>query len=193
MPIAGAGGGSMRKRNAALAVAPAPALKLDLGCGTRKVEGFLGVDVLAFDGVDVVHDLRTPWPWADASVGEVTCSHFVEHLTNPERIHFWNELGRVLVPGGTARIVTPHWSHACAYGDPSHQWPPMSEWAYYYLNRSWRDVNAPHVPLVCDFDFVIGGAWEQWLEVRNTDTRTFAMQHYVNSWRDLIATLTKRA
>jgi hypothetical protein len=167
-------------------------VKLDFGCGKNKQPGFIGVDSLAFEGVDIVADLRQPWQWADDSVDEVHSSHFVEHLTNPERVHFWNELGRVLKKGATARIITPHWSNACAYGDPTHQWPPMSEWAAYYLNKDWRDVNAPHAPLTCDFDFVIGGGWDSWLETRSMDTKMFAMSKYINSYRDLIFTLTKK-
>lgn len=173
-------------------VEQAAPLKLDIGCGKNKQAGFHGVDAIAFDGVDTVHDIRQEWPWAADSVDEVHCSHFVEHLTNAERIHFWNELGRVLKKGAVARIITPHWSNACAYGDPTHQWPPMSEWAAYYLNKAWRDVNAPHAPLTCDFDFVVGGSWDPWLETRNMDTRMFAMSRYINSYRDLIFTLTKR-
>jgi hypothetical protein len=46
------------------------------------------------------------------------------------------------------------------------------------------------VPLTCDFDYVVGGSWDQWLEVRQE--KTFPMAHYINSWRDLIFTLTKR-
>ena len=78
-------------------------LKLDLGCGKNPREGFIGVDSRKF-GQQIVADLRKPWPWADASVEEVNCSHFVEHLTAPERIHFVNELYRVLVPEGKACI-----------------------------------------------------------------------------------------
>jgi SAM-dependent methyltransferase len=167
-------------------------VRLDFGCGPNKQPGFIGVDSIAFEGVDIVADLREPWQWADNSVDEVHSSHFVEHLTNPERIHFWNELGRVLKKGGVARIITPHWSNACAYGDPTHQWPPMSEWAAYYLNKDWRDANAPHAPLTCDFDFVIGGGWDAWLETRSMDTKMFAMSKYINSYRDLIFTLTKK-
>lgn len=168
-------------------------LKIDIGCGKNKQLGFKGVDSLDFEGVDIVLDVRqTPWPWEDESVDEVHSSHFVEHLTNNERIGFWNELHRVLKKGGQARIITPHWSNACAYGDPTHQWPPMSEWAVYYLNKDWRDSNAPHAPLTCDFDFVIGGSWDPWLETRNQETKMFSMSKYINSYRDLIITLTKK-
>lgn len=168
------------------------ALKLDLGCGKNKcAPDFVGVDSIAFPGVEQVVDLRQPWPWVDGEVDEVHSSHTVEHFTNVERVHFWNELYRVLKPGGTARIVVPNWSHACAYGDPTHQWPPMSEWAALYLNKAWRDANAPHVGLTCDFDYGTAGSWDQWLETRNPETKQFAMLRYVNSHRDLIFNLTK--
>src|ERR1700751_2644070 len=92
-------------------------LKLDLGCGTRKKDGFVGVDIRNFKGVDKVADLTKGWPWKNNSVDEVYCSHFIEHLEVPERIHFVNELYRVLKPGATALIITPHWCSHRAYGD----------------------------------------------------------------------------
>ncbi|MCY7387795.1 MAG: class I SAM-dependent methyltransferase, partial [Burkholderiales bacterium] len=104
-------------------------MKLDLGCGLKKQEGHVGVDSLSLPGVDVVADLRVaPWPWPDGSVDRVFSAHFVEHLTAAERIIFFNEVWRVLKPGAEAEIITPDWSHASAYGDPTHQWPPMSHW-----------------------------------------------------------------
>ena len=113
-------------------------VKLDLGCGVHKKEGFVGVDSIAFAGVDVVADLRTRWPWDDGSVDEVHASHFVEHLTANERTHFCNELFRVLKVGGKATVIVPHWGNHRAYGDPTHQWPPVSEFWFYYLSRAWR-------------------------------------------------------
>jgi hypothetical protein len=169
-------------------------IKIDLGCGKNKMAGFSGVDSIAFDDVDHVFNMgKDKWPWGDGTVSEAHSSHAVEHLDATERLHFWHELYRVLKKGAQARIVTPHWSNACAYGDLSHKWPPMSEWYAYYLNKGWRDVNAPHIPLdPVDFDFVVGGSWDGWLEVRNMDTRVFAMSRYINSYRDLIVTLTKK-
>jgi hypothetical protein len=168
-------------------------IKLDIGCGPRKQEGFTGVDIQVFPGVDVVHDVRiTPWPWEDSSVDEVFSSHFLEHLSGEERIGFFNELHRVMKPQAKAVIITPDWSHACAYGDPTHKWPPLSGWYQLYLNKQWRDINAPHVEYTCDFDWVVGGSWDEWLNVRNQETRIFAMGHYINSQRDLHVTLVKR-
>lgn len=170
---------------------PAPLLRLDLGCGKNPRQGFEGVDSLDFGQKHKI-DLRQPWPWADESVDEVHSSHFVEHLTGAERIHFFNELGRVLKKGARAFIITPDWTNDCAYGDPTHQWPPMSRWYPLYLHKDWRAGNAPHVGYTCDFDYTIGGSWDGWLETRNMEFKLFAMQRYTNSLRDLQVTLTKR-
>lgn len=190
----------MAKKAAKLkAVEVAGPLRLDLGCGGRKAEGWRGVDQYAMDGVDDVVDLRKAWPWADGSVDEARCSHFLEHLTARERVHFANELYRVMRKGATCQIITPSWSHDCAYGDPTHQWPPISGWTFLYWNKEWRDTQAPHADvkydpagLACDFDYTIGGSWDQWLNTRNNEMRVFAMQRYVNSQRDIVVTLTRR-
>jgi hypothetical protein len=190
----------MAKRKSALAVAPVPAtLRLDFGCGPHKREGFEGVDSIAFPGVDHVVDLRQAWPWADNSVAEAHASHFVEHLTGLERVHFVNELYRVLVPGGTCTVIVPHWASCRAYGDFTHQWPPVSEFWFYYLSKEWRAGNAPHndvahVPhgLSCDFEATWGYSMRQDLHARNQDFQQAALQNYKEAAQDIIATLKKR-
>lgn len=167
-------------------------MKLDLGCGKNKREGFLGVDSRAFDGVDVVADLRQPWPWQDGEVEEVHCSHFLEHLTGPERIHFVNELYRVLAPGGKATVITPHWASCRAYGDLTHQWPPVSEFWFYYLSKSWREGNAPHNDEYrCDFAATWGYSLNQALLSRNAEYQQHALAFWKEAAQDTIATLTK--
>lgn len=168
-------------------------LRLDLGCGKNKKEGFTGVDSRKFDGVDIVADLTKPWQWYDAIIEEVHCSHFVEHLTAPERIHFVNELHRVMRPGAKATIVTPHWCSTRAYGDLTHQWPPVCEMWYFYLNRKWRDENAPHNDeYTCDFDATWGYGIHGALLTRNQEFQQFAINNYKEAATDIIATLTKR-
>ena len=193
-------------------------LRLDLGCGKNTPEGWEGVDAIDFGQKHVFslvkenkkwyrqnHEYRlgdrelppdepqfVSWPWADNSVDEVRTSHFLEHLTNVERVFFFNELYRVMKKDATALIVTPNWSHACAYGDPTHQWPPMSQWFPLYLHKDWRATNGPHSGYTCHFDHVIAGSWDAGLETKTMEVRQFAMGNYINGWRDLIVTLTKR-
>jgi hypothetical protein len=144
------------------------------------------------------------------------CSHFLEHLTQQERVHFANELYRVLVPGvyqggapvaGFARIITPHWCAARAYGDPTHRWPPVSEWMYYYWNRIWRmgdpamgaGPNAPHADMEhnpegynCDFDWNIAGSFNPALMVKSDGFKQDAVQWFKEAFQDTIATMTSR-
>jgi len=144
--------------------------------------------------VDVVCDLGTePWPWQDDTVDEAHSSHMVEHLTGPQRIHFVNELCRVLKRGGKATLVTPHWASCRAYGDLTHQWPPVSEFWFYYLNVEWRKVNAPHNDgYTCDFDATWGYSLHPSLNVRNVEFQQFALNSHKEAAQDIIATLTKR-
>ena len=188
-------------RTAARKSQPAPLLKLDFGCGPHPREGFAGVDRLPFGGkVTHVVDLREqPWPWADASVAEAHASHFVEHLTASERIVFCNELYRVLAPNGQCQIIVPHWASCRAYGDPTHQWPPVSEFWMYYLSREWRVQNAPHTDVetvpdgfACDFVATWGYSLRPDLAIRNGEYQQFAIQNYKEVCQDIICTLTKR-
>lgn len=168
-------------------------MRLDLGCGKNKKDGFIGVDSRDFEGVDRVVDLTGPWPWEDASVDEVHCSHFIEHLTAPQRIHFVNELYRVLKPEAKAQIITPHWASTRAYGDLTHQWPPVCEMWFYYLSKDWRAANAPHNDqYTCDFAATWGYTLHQDLLPRNQEFQMFALTFYKEAAQDIVATLVKR-
>lgn len=175
-------------------------IRIDIGCGTKKQSGHVGLDRIAFDGVDHVIDLgQDRWPFADGSVSEAYTSHFVEHLTALERVHFCNELHRVLVPGGKCTLIVPHWGSSRAYGDPTHQWPPMGEFWFFYLLRKWRDENAPHTDArhwpqgySCDFDATWGYGMAPSLLSRNQEFQQFALNHYREAVYDIHATLIKK-
>ena len=176
-------------------------LRIDLGCGPNKKEGFTGLDQYAFDGkVDHVLNLgRDPLPFEDGSVDEAFTSHFVEHLTAPERCHVINELYRVMKPGAKCTLIVPHWGSCRAYGDPTHQWPPMGEFWFYYLKQEWRDGNAPHADAknwpqgyACDFDCTWGFGLSPAIQARNAEFQQFAVNHYREAVYDIHATLTKR-
>jgi SAM-dependent methyltransferase len=199
------------------------AIRLDIGCGKNKREGFVGLDQFAMDGVDVVCKLNTrvwtftdlpkeplnegvivPNPtkglfmFSDNSVDEVHSSHFLEHLTGSERVFFFNELYRIMKPGAKATIITPHWASNRAYGDFTHQWPPVSEMSFFYLSKNWRDTQAPHTDSVwntegynCNFEATWGYGMRQDLIVRNMEYQQFAMQNYKEAIQDMHATLVK--
>lgn len=168
-------------------------LRLDLGCGKNKREGFTGVDVRQFPGVDVVADLAKPWPWPDGSVEEVHCSHMLEHVPRLQRPPFFNELHRVLRPGGKATFITPHWASCRAYGDVTHEWPPVSEFFWLYLDRAWREVNAPHNDMyTCDFATTYGYSPAAWLTGRNTEYVQEALTKFKEAAQDMQSTCVRR-
>ena len=173
--------------------------RLDLGCGGRKKEGFIGVDQYPMEGVDVVLNIGVdPWPWEDGTVEEIHASHFLEHLTAMQRVHFMNEAYRVMKDGAKATIITPHWASNRAYGDFTHQWPPVAEMFFYYLKRAWRETQAPHTDKKwnpqgydCDFDATWGYSFGPELAARHQDHVQFALQNYKEAAQDLHASLIK--
>lgn len=174
-------------------------LRLDIGCGIHRKDGFKGVDIIPFPGVDFVLDLKKLWPWKDNSVTEVHCSHTIEHFASWDRVHFINELYRVLIPNGKATIIAPHWSSCRAYGDPSHEWQPCSEFAFFYWQKAWRMANAPHTDIQheprgfdCNFDATWGYSLEPGVAMRNQEYQQYAMVYLKEACQDIICTLVKK-
>lgn len=179
---------------------PTKEVLLDLGCGIRKEPGHIGLDRLPLKGVDVVIELgRDRWPYEDNSVDGARSVHQFEHLTLPERTHWLNELHRVLKPGARCLFIVPMWSSGRAYGDPTHQWPPVSEFSFFYWDRKWRLENAPHTDksnwdqgLDCDFEVTWGYGLDPMLESKNEEYKTFAINFYKEAAKDIHAALIKR-
>ncbi len=169
-------------------------MKLDLGCGRAKKPGFTGVDVTPDCDADVVHDLTVvPWPFAEASVDEVWCAQFFEHLTGAQRIDFMHELYRVMKPGAQATLITPYWTSGRAVQDPTHQWPPLLEASYLYFNRDWRERNGlGHYGIHFDFDFRFAFAYTDAWAQKSPEEKAFARLHYFNVVTDLHVFLTRR-
>jgi SAM-dependent methyltransferase len=178
------------------AVPPVP-LRLNLGAGKSRMPGYLSVDSIPFEGLDVVADLNKPWPWGDSTVSDIHMSHVLEHFTGEERVHIFNEMYRVLIPGGKALIITPHWASQRAYGDPTHKWPPFSEFAAYYAWKEWRKNNAPHTDIEfnpkgynCDFNFAGGYSLHPDITPWNTERQQYAQKWYKEACSDTHMTFT---
>lgn len=191
-----------------------PKLKLDLGCGEFPKEGFEGVDLYTEAAKHRVDLYQFPWPWADNSVDEIHCSHFIEHIPGevmwprdsayPERgfnrfnyrVAFFEELFRIMKVGAKATIIAPYYNNMRATQDPTHVWPPISEATFLYCNKGWREANkldhAPY-PLKCDFDASISFTMDNVWVSKAEETRQFAFRHYSNVIVDIVCVLEKRA
>jgi hypothetical protein len=184
---------------------PDPSVRLDLGAGKglQTPEGFTPVDKHPWKGIRVV-DLTQRWPWKANSVDEVNCAMLLHYLTAAERVHFFNELHRVLKPGtlldangqprGRATFVTPMWSSHRAYIDLQAQWPPVGEGFFASLSKPWRAAqnSMDTSGLTCDFEVVVGYGVHPEVMPRNDEFRRDAVTWYKEAAQDLHATLTKR-
>ena len=93
--------------------------KLDVGCGSRKRRGFIGMDVVAIPGVDIVHDMNVaPWPVEGNTVEEVVFDDVLEH--SKDFLTILSEVYRVSKNGCQVRISVPHFSSDNMYTDPTH-------------------------------------------------------------------------
>lgn len=183
---------------------PVKLLKLDLACGAACKEGFEGVDIVKCPGVVHVVDLfQFPWPFRNESVEEINCSHFVEHIpmkevddpttgTKDMFFAFFDEMYRVLVPGGRAVILCPWYASVRAWQDPTHR-RAISDVTFAYLNKTWREqVDLSHYNVDCDFDYTPSYVVQQSFAVRHEEQRAFAMNHYMNAIMDISVVLVKR-
>lgn len=133
-------------------------MKLDLGCGglaEKKKVGFIGVDIADYysvypEGEFIQADLFNEVPFADSSVEEIYASHFIEHIPQDNVIWFFNEMYRILVPGGVFEIFVPPTPGRGAFCDPTHRswWNEMS---FRYFDMSWCKTLSESYGIKCNF------------------------------------------
>lgn len=100
--------------------------KLNLGCGFKRLPGYLNVDSVDACNPDQVVNLEHfPWPWADSSVDEVQLIHVLEHLGRESEvfIRIMQELYRVCTDDAKIHIIVPHHRHDNFQSDPTHVRP----------------------------------------------------------------------
>lgn len=93
---------------------------VDLGCGTSKRPGAVGVDSNPAAHPDVVHDLEVfPYPFDDSSFDEIYLDNVLEHLDNV--IPTMEEVHRIGAPSALVRIDVPYFRSRYAAIDPTHR------------------------------------------------------------------------
>ncbi|HLO44677.1 MAG TPA: hypothetical protein VK175_10120 [Leadbetterella sp.] len=93
--------------------------KLDVGCGSRKRVGFLGMDIVKMDGVDIVHSMNVePWPIPDNVMEEIIFDDVLEH--SKDFLLILSEVYRVAKADCVIKISVPHFSSDNMYTDPTH-------------------------------------------------------------------------
>ena len=82
-------------------------MKLHLGCGDKRLEGFVNVDFRETSAVDVVDDAATLKNISDGSVDLIYASHILEHFGRNEYKDVLKRWYDVLKPRGVLRLAVP--------------------------------------------------------------------------------------
>lgn len=172
--------------------------RLNLGCGARKMTGFVNADL--HGKPDVRFDARRPWPIRPGSLDSIFAHHMLEHFTGEELIVIFWEAGRALREGGHLVAATPYGPSALQYSAPLHKQWFTEDSFWHYSSRTfeddgpspgmaqgtklhnWRPVAAYFVPTE---DFAH-------LDPESKEFR-FALRHYLNVVREMYFVLRRDA
>ena len=94
--------------------------KLNIGCGSKPKEGWVNIDKYVPDGFSQIEfgDLEAGLNYPDKSFDEIFLDNVIEHLNDiPGSI---KEINRLFKPGGECKLITPHFSSASSWRDPTH-------------------------------------------------------------------------
>ncbi|SDA79221.1 Methyltransferase domain-containing protein [Butyrivibrio sp. INlla18] len=98
---------------------PENLVKIDIGCGRRKQDGFIGIVNSPYSMADHVLDLnKDPLPFEDNSVDYVFSSHCLEHLENLE--HILAEIYRVCKDRAQIFITVPYYQQSANFANIYH-------------------------------------------------------------------------
>lgn len=129
-------------------------MELLLGCGrsrqkrlaskeSSKWKKLVTLDMNPDVGADIVHDLNImPYPFEDGKFDEIHAYDVIEHLgTQGDFVsffRFFDEVYRLLKPGGMFYCITPSWDGLWAWSDPGHT-RIISEGTIHFLDQDNYD------------------------------------------------------
>ena len=91
-------------------------VKLHLGCNTKKIPGFINVDVVETSATDLVFDLVEINKYIDpTSVDYIYTCHTLEHLSRHNYFQTLSDLYLILKPNGMLRISVPDFEAIARY------------------------------------------------------------------------------
>ena len=93
----------------------------EIGSGKAKISAVLTIDINPAVVPDILHDLDSfPWSVADSSFDAIIMFSVIERLGYPVKVI--EECHRIFKPHGKIYMLTPHFSGAGSFIDPTHKW-----------------------------------------------------------------------
>jgi SAM-dependent methyltransferase len=81
-----------------------PIPKLQVGCGSNSLKGWLNADIVSGD---IYLNATKRMPFNDRTFDFIFCEHFIEHISLGDSFNFLKECLRILKINGIIRITTP--------------------------------------------------------------------------------------
>ena len=188
---------------------PSDLLRLDIACGNNKQPGFIGIDISDKSQADVIANLSdTMWTISpsdncedrvkqklqkhldermflnDNSVGEIFCSHFIEHVYSIK--DFMEECWRIMASSALMHIIAPYYTSIRATQDFTHV-RSISENTFLYFTKKWIEANKlEHYDINCNFniDSIKYIYYPEWA-IRSKQAQEYARQHSFNVVMDI--------
>lgn len=140
-------------------------INVDIGGGTAPTPGFINLDPA--HGIDVWRRrIQDGIPAGDGEINEVRASHVLEHVpAGQERIDVFNEVWRVLRPGGRFTVILPvvsdgegrvNWQ---AIADPTH----VSLWcreSFWYFTGAFGPQADYGIRMWTEESYEVNEGWE---------------------------------
>ena len=128
-------------------------MKLNLGSGSKIIDGYTNIDKFDYYKPDIVHDLEvTPYPFEDNSIEEILLSHVLEHIGQDPNVfnNIIKEFYRICKNQSVIDIRVPHPRHDDFISDPTHVRPITILGLQLYdkeLNKKWEEGGFANTPL----------------------------------------------
>lgn len=123
-------------------------MRINLGCGRKKLEGYLNIDSNKKAKPDLIWDISKGLPFKDNTVEEINASHILEHLGD-SFFTVMDEAYRVLKDGGRFNITVPFYKSESAWGNPYHKRAFSDKAFLLYARTGFREDNDVDSELPC--------------------------------------------
>lgn len=171
--------------------------RLNMGCGLKKIEGFVNADISPNVKPDQVVDFNSfPWPFADNEFDHIVAKDILEHLgdTSADFIKAIKEMYRVSHNGAIWEVQSPHWRCDTALDDPDHKrLITMGMFNLFnkrmLLEKLQKDQSDSALAFehdidieICDMQFDYTDPWQEKLRKReiSQDELNYALNHFNN-------------
>jgi predicted SAM-dependent methyltransferase len=97
-------------------------VKLNLGCGSNKIPGYINIDMEPTCKPDLVCNfVNVKLPYKANTIDEVVLFHTVEHIHKPHHVRIFLDIWRILKPDGELYVSYPEFSKCYEYWKSNHR------------------------------------------------------------------------